>query len=146
LLLNLNKLTQDPTQDPTQEDRMQVEESREGSVLIIEPREPRLDAQRAVAFKEILVRHVEAGTRQLVLDLKHVEFMDSSGLGAVVAILKRLGFYGVLVVCGARDPVAGVFRLTRMDRVIRLVADRTEAVAAAQSVAAGNAEAVSAAG
>jgi len=125
---------------------MQVKESREGSVLIVEPLDARLDAQRAVAFKEILIGHVEAGNRQLVLDLSHVEFMDSSGLGAVVALLKRLGFDGVLVICGARDPVAGVFRLTRMDRVIRLVADRAEAVATAQGVAAGKAETVSAAG
>ena len=125
---------------------MQVEESREGSVLIVEPLEARLDAQRAVAFKEILVGHVEAGHRQLILDLNHVEFMDSSGLGAVVAVLKRLGFYGVLVVCGARDPVAGVFRLTRMDRVIKLVANRAEAVALAQGVAAGKSESVPAAG
>jgi anti-sigma B factor antagonist len=125
---------------------MQVEESNEGSVWIVEPLEARLDAQRAVAFKEMLVGHVEAGHHQLVLDLSHVEFMDSSGLGAVVAVLKRLGFHGVLVICGARDPVAGVFRLTRLDRVIRLVADRSEAVAAAQAAAAGKPETVPAAG
>jgi anti-sigma B factor antagonist len=111
---------------------MVIEDSREGSVLVVEPRETRLDAQRALSFKDALIRFVDAGDRQLVLDLSHVEFMDSSGLGALVAVLKRLGFHGALVVCGAREPIAGLFRLTRMDRVIRMVASRAEAVAVAR--------------
>jgi anti-sigma B factor antagonist len=113
------------------EDSMQIEVSREGSVVIVEPREARLDAQRAIGFRAALTRLIDAGERQLVLDLTYVDFMDSSGLGAVVAVLKRLGFHGVLIVCGARAPVVGLFRLTRMDRVIQVLATRQEAIAAA---------------
>jgi len=110
---------------------MQIEVSREGSVVVVEPREARLDAQRAVSFREALIKLADAGEHQIVLDLGQVDFMDSSGLGAVVAVLKRLGFHGVLIVCNARAPVAGLFKLTRMDKVIKLVATRQDAVAAA---------------
>ena len=116
---------------------MQIEESREGTVVVVEPRESRLDAQRAVGFKEAMTRLIDGGCHQMVLDLAHVEFMDSSGLGAVVAVLKRLGFHGALVVCAARAPVVELFHLTRMDRVIKLVATRAEAVLAAQAEAGG---------
>ncbi|HZF09398.1 MAG TPA: STAS domain-containing protein [Thermoanaerobaculia bacterium] len=114
---------------------MQVEESREGGILVVVPEEPRLDAYRAGPFKTALTGLVDAGHHQLVLDLAGVEFMDSTGLSAVVSILKRLGFYGVLVICGARGAVADLFRLTRMDRVIQLVPTREEALAVARSEA-----------
>jgi len=110
---------------------MQFEVSKEGSVVIVEPLEARLDAKHAIAFKEALIRLVDTGERQLVLDLTHVEFMDSSGLGVLVAVLKRLGVHGVLIVCGATAPVAGLFKLTRLDRVIKLLATRRKAIVAA---------------
>jgi len=116
---------------------MKIEVSKEGSVTIVEPLEARLDAQRAVGFKAELTGLVDAGEHQIVLDLNCVEFMDSSGLGAVVAVLKRLGFLGVLIICGARAPVAGLFKLTRMDKVIKLVATREEALTAASVEALG---------
>jgi anti-sigma B factor antagonist len=112
---------------------MNIEVSREESVLIVEPREKRLDAQRALPFKEALIRYIEAGDRQIVLDLAYVEFMDSSGLGALVAILKRVGFHGALEICGARENIVDLFRLTRMDKVIRMATSRGDAVAAALS-------------
>ena len=112
---------------------MQIEESREGEVVIVEPQVVRLDAQQALGFKEGMIRLIEAGDRQLVLDLNYVEFMDSSGLGAVVAVLKRLGFHGVLVICGAHAAVTELFRLTRMDKVIQLVATRAEALTLAHA-------------
>ncbi len=115
------------------ESRMQIEESREGEVVIVEPRVARLDAQQAIGFKEGLLRLVEGGDRQLILDLNYVEFMDSSGLGAVVAILKRLGFHGVLVICNAHQAVSELFRLTRMDKVIQLVGTRADALTLAHA-------------
>ena len=118
---------------------MKIEVSREGSAVVVEPLEARLDAQRAIGFKETLTRLIDAGEQQIVLDLGHVEFMDSSGLGAVVAVLKRLGFLGVLVVCSARAPVDALFKLTRIDRVIKLFATREEALIAATVEAMGKA-------
>jgi anti-sigma B factor antagonist len=111
---------------------MQFEVSREGPVVVVEPMEARLDAQHAIEFRDAMLRLVDAGEHQLVLDLTHVELVDSSGLGVLVAVLKRLGSRGVLVVCGARPPVASLFRLTRLDRVIKLFATRHKAVAAAE--------------
>jgi anti-sigma B factor antagonist len=65
-----------------------------------------------------------------VLDLSKVEFIDSSGLGAIVSSLKRMGGRGELVVCGLREPTMTLFRLTRMDRVFQVFDSEQQAVSA----------------
>jgi anti-sigma B factor antagonist len=74
----------------------------------------------APAFKDEVTKHIEAGHSQLVLDLSRVEFVDSSGLGALVACLKRLGPRGNMAIAGASGAVIRLFNLTRMDRVFSL--------------------------
>jgi anti-sigma B factor antagonist len=106
-----------------------IEVIREGGVPVVVPRVKRLDASVAPAFKQAVVQVVESGERRLLLDLGGVDFLDSSGLGALVSILKALGTQGSLVVCGAKGPVLALFKLTRMDKVFAIHADRAEALA-----------------
>ena len=65
-----------------------------------------------------------------MLDLAGVTFIDSSGLGALVGSLKAMGKEGDFVLSGAKAAVAGVFRLTRMDKVFRMYETADDAVAA----------------
>jgi anti-sigma B factor antagonist len=102
---------------------------REGSVPVVVPRVQRLDASVAPAFKQQVVQLVQGGERRLVVDLAGVDFLDSSGLGALVSILKALGTQGSMAVCGARGGVLSLFKLTRMDKVFAIHADRRAAVA-----------------
>lgn len=97
-------------------------------VLVVRVEERRVDASKAPAFKDEMARRIEAGHDQIVLDLSQVEFVDSSGLGAIVSCLKRLGPRGTLAVAGAQGAVARLFTLTRMDRVFPLHASVDEAV------------------
>ena len=58
----------------------------------------------------------------LVLDLRELEFMDSTGLRAVIAADARARERGGrLVVVRAPEEVDRVFRLTRMDQHLELV-------------------------
>ena len=102
---------------------------REGTVPVVVPRVKRLDASVAPAFKAQVVDLVQAGERRLVIDLAPLDFLDSSGLGALVSILKALGSQGTMAVCGARGGVLSLFKLTRMDKVFAIEADRPAAVA-----------------
>lgn len=110
---------------------MDVTEETRGGVLVLRVGEPRLDAAKAPGLRDELVRRVDAGHTALVLDLSAVEFMDSSGLGALVSCLKRLGARGTLSVVGAKGAVARLFQLTRMDKVFALHDDLETAVAQA---------------
>jgi anti-sigma B factor antagonist len=102
--------------------------SRERGIAVVAPAVKRLDAAVAPAFRQAVLQLVEAGDTRLVLDLAGLEFLDSSGLGAMVAILKALGSRGALVVCGVHGAVQSLFQLTRMDKVFVIVPGREEAV------------------
>ena len=111
---------------------MKIEDRQEGNVLVIRPEEQALDAYAATSFRERMAELIQQGHRHIVLDLAVVNFLDSTGLGAIVSSLKRLEGKGVFVICGACEMVMDVFRLTRMDRVFPIVPSVEEALALAQ--------------
>lgn len=48
-----------------------------------------LDAFSEPAFRKVLTKCVEEGPRHLILDLSKIDFVDSSGLGALVQLVKK---------------------------------------------------------
>lgn len=87
----------------------------------------RIDAAMAIQFKEELRSETENGSDRVVLDLSAVQFIDSSGLGALVAGMKQLGDARRLDLAGLTPTVEKVFQLTRMDTVFRLFTTLDEA-------------------
>ncbi len=85
--------------------------------------EPSLTAANAASFKSEMLAIVEDGHLQVCLDLSKVRFVDSTGLGALVGLLKRIGSKGDLVLHGLQPGVKAAFKLTRMDRVFRIYPD-----------------------
>ncbi len=82
--------------------------------------EGRLDLVSAAALREATVKTVDAGHVNIVADLSDVAFIDSSGLGALVAGLKHARQAGgELRIAGAGRQVLTVLKLTRLDRVLR---------------------------
>ena len=100
-----------------------------GDALVVRVGETRIDAAAALAFKERMRILTETPADRVILDLSSVEFLDSSGLGAVVAVMKHLGPGRRLELAALTPPVEKVFRLTRMDSVFTLhqVAPRRDA-------------------
>ena len=109
---------------------MRFEEDRIGDVLVAKVLDGRIAADVAPQFRARLAGYLSGGERSIVLNLEAVSFIDSSGLGALIASLKALGSDGHLVISGARGTVASMFKLTRMDKVFRLFPTTEEAVAA----------------
>lgn len=107
-----------------------IEPRVEDGVLIARVLLPRLDASVAPQLRASVGKEIEAGHQRLVLDLGGVDFMDSSALGALVSCLKALGGRGDMAVSGAHGAVAKLFKLTRLDRVLKLH-DSVDAAAAA---------------
>ena len=108
---------------------MQVKETIVDGNLVIQILEARLGADKAEAFKQTLGQYPQAGNRRLILDLSQVEFIDSSGLGAIFSLRKQLGDDGELIIFGATEPVTDMFKLTRMDRVFAIYQTLKEALA-----------------
>ncbi|MDF3853573.1 STAS domain-containing protein [Paracoccus sp. P2] len=88
--------------------------------LTIRVDEKRLDATIATAFKDRVRGMIAGGGAQVTLDLGGVEFMDSSGLGAVIAIYKAMPAGRKLTLTRLTPNVERVFHLTRMDTVLTI--------------------------
>ena len=107
---------------------MKIVEQKIGKSLVLEIMEPRLVADQAQPFKEEVGRYFSNGPTSIVLDLARVEFIDSTGLGALLSLLKRMPKGSELLVCGLNEPVNNMFMLTRMDRVFTICKTANEAV------------------
>ena len=94
----------------------------EANLQIIHVSESRIDSALALAFKDAMRKATEDGPDIVILELSEVQFIDSSGLGAVVASMKQLGRHRKLALAGLTPTVEKVFRLTRMDSVFPLYA------------------------
>lgn len=92
-------------------------------ITVIRPGMERLTAANATGFKADVIALIDAGHSQLVLDFSTVSFLDSSGLGALVGVLKKIGHRGDLLVCSMSEDVAHMFKVCRMDRVFSMHRD-----------------------
>jgi len=96
---------------------MELSSHTSDGLCIITVPDARIDAAVAIEFKDAMRGVIEDAPERLVLDLTAVEFIDSSGLGAIVASMKMLNGERALALAGLTPTVAKVFKLTRMDTV-----------------------------
>lgn len=99
---------------------MNLESSQSGPYQLITVHAERIDAAGAIAFKDAMRRETADGGAHVILDLGQVRFIDSSGLGAIVAALKLMGTGRRLDLACLTPDVAKVFRLTRMDTIFAI--------------------------
>lgn len=108
---------------------MQLQTQTRPKVLSVIVMEDQIDAASAIRFKERMRELTEASDQRVVLDLSRVMFLDSSGLGAIVAVKKMLGADRVLDLAGLTPTVKKVFRLTRMDTIFTIHDTHSDALA-----------------
>lgn len=93
----------------------------------------RFDAFEVPQFVQWLETHISAETSWAVVNLEGVEFIDSSGLSALVKALKRCRQHqGDLYLCHLQQAVLIIFELTRMNSAMSIFADEATAIAAIQ--------------
>ncbi len=99
---------------------MQLTLSQENAVTVVTPEGPRLDALHTLGFKEAMRKVILDTQGPLRLDLQAVEFLDSSGLGAIVALSRTMGQDRPLELAHLSPVVTKVFRLTKMDQIFKI--------------------------
>ncbi|MBR9650214.1 STAS domain-containing protein [Thalassovita aquimarina] len=110
---------------------MQIISNNFGDTQVVSVEENRIDAAVVIAFKDRMRALTDGDTTHVILDLSRVNFIDSSGLGAIVAAMKQLGRGRVMHLAGLQPNVDKVFRLTRMDTIFRIHDSVDQALAAA---------------
>jgi anti-sigma B factor antagonist len=99
---------------------MQLVAEQIGEILVVRAMDDRIDAACAIQFKDRMREIAQDNSPRVVLDMSRVAFLDSSGLGAVVAVMKALAPDRRLELSGLTVNVQKVFRLTRMDSVFTI--------------------------
>jgi anti-anti-sigma factor len=98
---------------------MQVQTSTIGDATVLKC-DGRLTMAAAPALRSAIDEAVTAGRVRLVVDLAGTSFVDSSGLGALVAGLKRTRQAGGdLRIASAQEQVRMVLNLTNLDRILQ---------------------------
>jgi anti-sigma B factor antagonist len=99
---------------------MEIDTSTVGDRVAVVRLDGRLNMVAAPRLKSTIEDVVDRGSTRVVVDLSDVSFMDSSGLGALIASLKRARqAQGDLRIAGVNDQVGTVLKLTNLDRVLR---------------------------
>lgn len=88
-----------------------------------------VDAYTSARFRESIIELIESGAANLVIDMEKVEYIDSSGLGALVGGLKRASERSGKIVIVCNNPqIRKVFEITGLEKVFHLYGTEDEAV------------------
>ena len=116
---------------------MEILTEQVGDVTVATPQGEYLIAGNADDFRHDVVPVLDPAAKVL-LDMSQLQFVDSSGLGAVLSCLRSLSAAGGdLKLCGLSKPVRAVFEVTRMHRIFDIFETRDEALRAFRGPAAG---------
>ena len=100
----------------------------DGGVTVVAPT-GRLDVAGAPALKEAIGEAVKTEKPRVVIDMEGISFVDSTGLGSVIAALKQIRTSkGDLRLAAPNQQVRVVLELTTLDRVFPYYATVEEAL------------------
>lgn len=106
---------------------MNLETKKNGEVIFVKLLSQNIDATVSSEFKGRMVDLINQGNNFFLLNLSQVNFIDSSGLGAMISVLKVVTLNnGNIVLCELKTPVENLLKLTRMNNVFKICANEKE--------------------
>ena len=105
---------------------MKVVIDRQQDMVIIRP-EGDIDLATSPTLRTQLREIVDEATDQIIVDLKAVPYMDSSGVATLVELLQSCRQKGLdLTLCQLGDRVLSVFQIARLDGVFKIAVSLEE--------------------
>ncbi|NJL14798.1 MAG: STAS domain-containing protein [Microscillaceae bacterium] len=104
-----------------------VDKQEKYTVLTLD--EPKLDATLSPELKSTFVSMNAEGTRNFIVDLNAVKYVDSSGLSAIL-IANRLCHdqNGTLVLTGVTEHVLKLIKISQLEKVLNILPSVEESV------------------
>ena len=104
-----------------------IEKHDKYSLITLE--EDKLDTLIAPKLKTEFITLFQSGTENLILNLSHVKYVDSSGLSAIL-VANRLSseVEGFLVLAGVTDHVMKLITISKLDNVLNILPTVEESV------------------
>ena len=115
-----------------EEEHMEIQHESKGEIIVITPEGDSLDAKDAPDFKEKVIDLIYSNNAEaVVLNLSHLNFIDSSGLGSFLSILRLLHSRGgELKLAGMNKSIRTMFELVSMHKIFKIYDTPEEAVKA----------------
>lgn len=106
---------------------MVVSEENDNDVSVIELN-GRLDAGSAKSVLAGIKELVKRNRLKIILDMSGVEFIDSAGVGILLASYRAVDAKGgALKICAIQNQVESIFSLTRLSEFFEVFSDRASA-------------------
>ena len=108
---------------------MQIKQVTSGDVAVLHLQGKIMGGPDATSLHEKLHELIETGTRSVVIDLRDVDWMNSSGLGILIgglSAIRKSG--GDLRLASVTEKIEEVLRITKLDRVFDVYGSTEEAV------------------
>ena len=100
---------------------MDVKKENIGDVLVLTIIGKDANLSRSEFFKDFVFDEIESGARKIIISFENVDYLDSSFLGALVAVLKNLvPQEGKLILVELNNDIQNLFELTRLDKIFNL--------------------------
>ncbi|MFS8616960.1 MAG: STAS domain-containing protein [Solitalea sp.] len=97
--------------------------------ILLTLEEAKLNAMISPALKSELVIFNAEGFRNIILDLSHVEHMDSSGLSCLLTANRICqNSNGSFVLTGVKPSVEQLISITQLDKSLQIVPTKEEAI------------------
>jgi anti-sigma B factor antagonist len=82
-------------------------------------------------LKQLVIDALDGGARKFVVDFSHTGYIDSSGLGVLVSLSKKIREQGGdLRLAGLNEDLQTLFELTKLDTLFAITRTAQEALAA----------------
>jgi anti-anti-sigma factor len=88
-----------------------------------------LDAFSEPTFRKVIGNHIEEGPANVILVLSQIDFIDSSGLGALVQLVKKANTEGGSLQIVTNPRVTQTVKLVRLEKFLSLQNSVEEAIA-----------------
>jgi anti-sigma B factor antagonist len=107
---------------------LDVETSTKDGVSVVSLR-GEIDVYTAPRLRQTLIDLVEGGASEIVVDMEHVDFLDSTGLGVLVGGLKRVKDRdGEMKLVAKQDRILKIFDITGLSKVFPMYGTLDEAL------------------
>jgi anti-anti-sigma factor len=79
-----------------------------------------LDAFSEATFRKVLSKCIDEGPKHVILDLSQIDFVDSSGLGALVQLVKKAQTLDGTLQIVSNPRVTQTVKLVRLEKFLSL--------------------------
>ena len=109
---------------------MQLGHSTKDRILIIRPQMERLGTNEVPKFKENVIQLINESKRHdVVFDLNQLQYIDSSGVGSLLSLLRLLNARGgELKLAGVTPPIRTAMELVSLHRIFEIFKTTDDAV------------------